>query len=223
MDRDRILAWVRAERLGLDDHEWRADSLCSGWTVHDVAAHMTLSTRTTPLVVLRGVIRARGDFNRMVADLARERAARFGRAELVAQLRESAGSARRTLGAGPLDPLVDALVHGQDIARPLGRTREMPVEPAAAALGHVLTSSFYGARERFRDTRLTATDCAWSAGDGPREVRAPVADLLLAATGRPTGKPAPPAPAATARPAPPAPAGPGGEGVVVGAEREEAP
>jgi uncharacterized protein (TIGR03083 family) len=172
---------------GLDDHEWRAASLCSGWTVHDVAAHMTLSTRTTLLVTIRGVIRARGDFNRMVDELARERAARFGPAELITQLRETAGSAHRTLGAGPLDPLVDALVHGQDIARPLGRTREMPVEQTVAALDHVRRNRFYGARQRLRGTRLIATDCGWSAGDGPHEVHGPVGDLLLVATGRPAG------------------------------------
>lgn len=194
MHADDILAWTRAERLSLadfldslDDHEWAADSLCPGWTVHDVAAHLTLSTRTTLLVVIKGAIRARGDVNRMFADLARERAARFGRAELVAQLRETAGSARRTPGAGRLDPLVDALVHGQDIARPLGRTREMPVEQTVAALDHVRNSRFYGAGERLRDLRLTATDCAWSAGDGPHHVEGPVGDLLLVATGRATG------------------------------------
>jgi uncharacterized protein (TIGR03083 family) len=194
MQPDEILAWVRAERLSLadfldslDDHEWRADSLCPGWTVHDVAAHLTLSTRTTLLVAIRGAIRARGDVNRMIADLARERAATFGPAALVAQLRETAGSARRAPGAAPLDPLVDALVHGQDIARPLGRSREMPGEPTIAALDHVRNSRFYGARGRLRGTRLIATDREWSAGEGPHEVRGPAGDLLLVATGRAAG------------------------------------
>jgi uncharacterized protein (TIGR03083 family) len=82
MDHDEILAWVKAERLdladlldALDDHEWAAASLCPGWTVHDVATHLTLSTRTTLLGTIKGAIRARGNFNRMVADQARERAA----------------------------------------------------------------------------------------------------------------------------------------------------
>ncbi|MFC7649785.1 maleylpyruvate isomerase family mycothiol-dependent enzyme [Streptosporangium lutulentum] len=78
----------------LDDHEWKAASLCPGWTTHDVAAHLTTSARTVsmPAAILdtaRGVIRARGDFNRMIADQARERAARFGRRSW------SRGSARR--------------------------------------------------------------------------------------------------------------------------------
>lgn len=194
MDDDRILAWVKAERLGLadfldglDEHEWRADSLCTGWTVHDVAAHLTLSTRASLLGTIKGMVKARGDWERMEADLARDRAREFGPAELVAQLRETAGSARRAPGARPLDPLVDALVHGQDVARPLGRVREMPGDRAIAALDHVRASPFYGARKRLRGTRLVATDADWSGGDGPHDVRGSVADLLLLATGRAAG------------------------------------
>lgn len=194
MDRSAIVAWAKAERLsladffdGLDDHEWQTASLCPGWTVHDVAAHMTLSTRTTLLGTIKGAIRARGNFDRMEADLARERAARFGPAELIAQLRETAGSAHRAPLSSPLDPLVDAVVHGQDVARPLGRPREMPAEQTVAALEHVLASRFYGARKRLAGTRLVATDREWSAGEGQDEIRGAVGDLLLVATGRAAG------------------------------------
>lgn len=196
MDRDQILEWTTAERLGvadllddLGDHEWRSASLCPGWTVRDVAAHLTMSTRDRLFDTIRGVVRARGDFNRMLADQARERAARFAPEELVAQLRETAGSARRMPGSSLLDPLVDALVHGLDIARPLGRRRQPPTPPVLAGLDHVRRSSFYGGPRRFRGTRLVATDADWSAGAGPAEVRGPAADLLLLATGRPAALP----------------------------------
>ena len=194
MDRERILRWSEAERLsvadlldGLDGPDWGEASLCTGWTVHDVAAHLTLSTRTTLLGTIRGAIRARGDWNRMEFDLARERAARFGPAVLVAQIRETAGSPRRAPLAAPLDPLLDFLVHGQDIARPLGRDRPMPTEQAVAALAHVVASPFYGARKRLKGLRLVATDATLTTGTGPDEVRGSVADLLLLATGRPAG------------------------------------
>ena len=194
MDRNQILAWVKAERLsladfldGIDDQEWEVASLCPGWTVRDVAAHLTLSTRTTLLGTIRGVIRARGDWNRMEADAARHRAAAYRPADLVAQIRETAGSDRRAPLSARLDPLVDALVHGQDIARPLGRARQMPAQPAVAAIGHVLASPFYGARKRLAGTRLVATDVEWSGGKGPDDVCGPVCDLLLLATGRAAG------------------------------------
>jgi uncharacterized protein (TIGR03083 family) len=109
--------------------------------------------------------------------------------ELVAQLRETAGSPHRPPGTKVQDPLVDVLVHGQDIARPLGRTRVIPLDRAEVALGYVWSSSFYGVRKRFRGLRLVATDLDWAAGDGP-EVRGAAAELLLAATGRPAGLPA---------------------------------
>ncbi|MFB6725279.1 maleylpyruvate isomerase family mycothiol-dependent enzyme [Kribbella sp. NPDC056345] len=182
---------IEAERLDLADFldtltdaDWRVPSLCPAWTVHDVVAHLTLSTRTTLSDVLRGAIRARGNWERMEADAAVERAARFTPAELIAQFRETAASTKRSPGSKPLDTLTDALVHGQDIAIPLGRERQMPLDLAQAALDHVLKSPFYGARKRFRGTRLIATNTDWSAGTGSTELRAPVQDLLLVATGR---------------------------------------
>ncbi|MEU5885062.1 maleylpyruvate isomerase family mycothiol-dependent enzyme [Spirillospora sp. NPDC047279] len=158
-------------------------SLCGEWTVREVAAHLTLSTRDTLVGTLVGVLKARGSWDRANSNAAKERARRYTPAELIAQIRETAGSARRAPGAGPLDPLADFLVHGQDIARPLGRTREMPIEPAVASLDHIWNSRFYGARKRFKGQRVVASDADWSAGEGA-EIKAPVTDLLLAATGR---------------------------------------
>ncbi|MEE6311193.1 maleylpyruvate isomerase N-terminal domain-containing protein [Plantactinospora veratri] len=102
---------------GLDEHEWRIPSLCPHWTVHDVLAHLTLGTRTTVRDLLVGLIRSGGDFSRMEARMSRDRAARFGPAELVTQFRSNAASRRRSPGSGPLDPLVDALVHRHGAAR----------------------------------------------------------------------------------------------------------
>lgn len=193
-DREKILGWVEAERLsvadlleGLDDAAWEVSSLCQGWTVRHVAAHLTLSTRTTWSTMIKGVLRARGDWERMEADAAVRRAAAFTPAELIAQIRETAGSPRRAPMAGPLDPLVDFLVHGQDIARPLGLTRSMPPEQTRAALDHVVSSPFYGARKRLHGVRLVATDMDWSTGKGTQEAAGPAGDLLLLATGRPAG------------------------------------
>ena len=46
---------VRAERLavvallaGLTPEEWSTPSLCGAWTVREVAAHLTTTTRETP-------------------------------------------------------------------------------------------------------------------------------------------------------------------------------
>lgn len=195
MNRHELTRVVEAERLDLcafldelEASDWLVGSLCSGWTVHDVVAHLTtITTPVTVLGTLRGAISARGDFNRMTADQARRRAAASHPAALVALLRETAGLSRRAPGSRALDPLVEVLVHGQDIARPLGRSRPMPSDRVIPALAHAVRSFWYGGRRRFEHVKLVATDAAWTAGEGQREVRGTAGDLLLVATGRSAG------------------------------------
>ena len=184
---------VAAERLRLADdleflttEQWSTPSSCAGWTVHDVVAHLTLSTRQGVPWTLWRTLRAGGNIDRAFADMARERARRYPPADLIAQLREMAGVDRRLALAGELDPLNDLLVHSQDIAIPLGRGRDLPVERALPCLRHVWAAPFVGAAKRFAGLRLTATDAEWSEGEGP-EVRGPVGALLLAANGRVAG------------------------------------
>ncbi|MEV0247653.1 maleylpyruvate isomerase family mycothiol-dependent enzyme [Nocardia sp. NPDC050712] len=191
MDRERIQEQVRVERVGLADflegltvEEWGRGSLCGEWNVHEVVAHVTLSNRDTLRSTLVGVVKAKGNWDRANANAAVERAREYGPAELIGQLRDGADCHRRSPGAGVLDPLADLIVHGQDIARPLGRELPTSSEWVVASLDHVLGSMFYGAKKRLRGKRLIATDVPWSYGDGPEEVRAPVVDLLLIATGR---------------------------------------
>ena len=104
----------------LTDEQWATPSLCAAWTVRDVVAHLTVTTRMTVPRLLPAAVRARGDFDRMAVALAAGRAAAYSTAELVGQLRESAGSTRRMPGSTPMDPLMDLVIHRQDIARPLG-------------------------------------------------------------------------------------------------------
>ena len=104
----------------LTDEDWATPSLCPGWTVLDVVAHLTLSTRQPMVATVLRTVWARGDMDRVFAEMARERARSYSRDELVAQLRAMAGVDRRFRLAGRLDPLNDLLVHGQDIAIPLG-------------------------------------------------------------------------------------------------------
>lgn len=174
----------------LEEEEWQTPSLCAGWTVHHVLAHLALSTRQPFLSTMIRVARARGDFHRVEANLAVEYGRAYQPRELIAQLRETAGSPYRFPLSGPLDPLTDVLVHGQDIARPLGRERTMPRERVVPVLDYVWKATFYGARKRFAGLRFVATDADWSSGpaqSGVPEVRGPVDDILLLATGRGAG------------------------------------
>jgi uncharacterized protein (TIGR03083 family) len=189
VDRDEVWRAIDEERLSLtglldslSDQEWETPSLCAGWRVRDVAAHLTLAQmRTVPAVV--GAVRARGNFNRMIYDTA-VRQARLPVSEYAPRLRAMAGSRRKAPGVSHLEPLIDVLVHGQDIAIPLGRPRAVPVRAAVAAADRVWPNLFpWRAERRLRGFRLAATDCSWSAGDGLL-VEGPIAAILLLLTGR---------------------------------------
>ncbi len=171
----------------LSADEWEAHSLCEGWTVRDVVAHLTTTTRTGTLAMVAGMLRARGDFHRMTRDRARRVARAYDPTTLIDRLEETADSDRRMPGSAAMDPLLDILVHGQDIARPLGRHRPMPAAPARAALAFAADNPFYDAPARFAGLTLVATDGDWTRPDGPDEVRGNTADLLLVATGRTAG------------------------------------
>ena len=193
MNEDAVWAVIDRERLGLADlledlsaEEWLHPSLCSGWRVCDVAAHLALA-HTGPVQAVLGMVRARGNFDRMISDTARRHATAPQR-QVIAEIRAMAGSRRLAAGVTYVDPLLDVLVHGQDIAVPLGRSRPMPVEAAATAATRVWTmpwplSDAFRARARLSGLELVASDIDWSVGEGAR-VEGPIAALLLLLTGR---------------------------------------
>ena len=193
LSRAAVDAAVSAERCrladsvaDLTDEQWATPSLCAAWTVRDVVAHLTVTTRMTVPRMLRAAVRARGSFDRMAVDLAAERAAAYSTAELVAQLRESAASTRRMPGSAPMDPLMDLVVHGQDVARPLGRRHVSPPDVLAACLAYVARNRLLGGPQRLAGVRLVSTDSGWTHGDGA-ELRGPDIELLLVAAGRRAG------------------------------------
>ena len=193
MDTELVWKAIETERLNLADQlaelrddQWDAPSLCEGWTVRQVAAHVTLAARVRPLMAVRGVLKARGNVNRFIGDEAREHA-KLPPDRLVAELRELAGSRNRPPGTKPPDPLVDVLVHGQDICRPLGIPRSMPRDPAVAAAEYVWARRipFY-AQKKCAGVKLRATNADFEVGEGA-EVAGPIEGVLLVLSGRAAG------------------------------------
>jgi len=132
VDRDQVWQLVDEQRAALADlletlapDEWERPSLCAGWRVRDVAAHVISSPQSGFGAVSLGLMRAKGNFNRCIFDEAK-RAARAPTSQIVADYRRYSGSRRRPPGTTYLDPLLDVLVHTQDIAIPLGRRHDMP-------------------------------------------------------------------------------------------------
>ncbi len=190
MEPDDVWRAIDAERLsladlldGLSPEQWDTPSLCAGWRVREVAAHLTLAHTGTAAAAV-ALLRARGNFDRMIYDTAL-RQATLPADRFPALLRGMAGSRRKAPGISHLEPLIDLLVHGQDIAIPLGLGRPVPVPAAAASADRIWPDLYpFRARRRLRGIRLAATDYPWSAGEGLL-AEGPVAAILLALTGRP--------------------------------------
>ncbi|MBL7498345.1 maleylpyruvate isomerase family mycothiol-dependent enzyme [Frankia sp. CNm7] len=175
---------------GLPPGDWDAPSLCARWRVRDVAAHVALAPQPpSPVAMAVAGLRARGRFHRLNHDLAVRHADTMTGEQLVAELRRFADSRRLPAVTNYRNILFDVLVHGQDVAIPLGRPLPMPPAAATAALERVWTMGWpFWARRRLRGVRLRATDGEWSAGEGS-DVQGPLAALLLLATGRPAALP----------------------------------
>ena len=175
---------------GVDDAQWLQASLCTGWTVRDVAAHLTLQ-QLGPGAVLGQMVRWQGSLDRTTAYVARRRATTLTTEQLIAAIRATIGSRRHIFGVTHLETLCDILVHSQDIAIPLGHHLDLPADAAAAAASRVLSMRWpqpLPSAKKMTGLRLTATDTSWSAGDGPT-VQGSMAALLLACCGRPAALP----------------------------------
>jgi uncharacterized protein (TIGR03083 family) len=198
MDDDALWAAIDDQRRRTADlldtltfEQWQHPSLCDGWTVRHVAAHLTMQQQRVGDIVSFMVRHPRMlrslTLNRTIHDSAVLQA-QLPTEEIVTRIRGQLGSRRHNIGLTQLEPLTDALVHSQDIAIPLGLALEMNPEAAAAAATRAWDTRGTWLSRVFRPLaldglRLTATDIDWSVGDGP-DVNGPVAALLLLLAGR---------------------------------------
>jgi uncharacterized protein (TIGR03083 family) len=167
---------------GLTEEQWRTPSLCAGWTVHDALGHMTSTAKITPPKFFAKLAAAGFSFHRFTTrGIAAETAG--GPAATLAEF-------RRVIDAtdappGPIDAMLgEAIIHGEDIRRPLGIAHTYPVDSVTRTLDFFKNSNLLiGAKKRIAGLRLEATDAGWATGEGP-VVKGPALSLLLAMTGR---------------------------------------
>jgi uncharacterized protein (TIGR03083 family) len=183
------MALARAEREDLLDllgtltpEQWRAPSLCAGWSVHDVVAHVLSYEELGPRQLAARFARGSFRFGRVNAVGLREYADRSP-AELTDLLRRHLTPTGLTAGLGGAIALTDGLIHHQDIRRPLGLPRAVPAERVRPALRTALFAPTLLGVVRVRDVRLVATDLDWTFGRGP-EVRGTAEALLMTVAGR---------------------------------------
>ena len=171
---------------GLSESDWEQPSLCAGWRVRDVAAHVTLiPIPPTPGSLLVDYAKARGNYARFNTLASQRRAARTP-TEIVQDLRTSAESRSVPRLVNPANVMWDILVHAQDIAIPLGIDFPTPPDAGAAAATRIWDLRWpfsFGAKRRLGLFTLTATDADWTIGTGP-EIAGPISAILLLLTGR---------------------------------------
>ncbi len=187
---------TRTERLALidlletlSDEQWTTASLCSAWTVQDVAAHLAWAPAAGLLEMTPIAVRAAFRTNRVIADAALRWSGR-GRPAILEQLRENVRRDATPLGMPAVAALADAVVHGLDVRVPLDVPHDLDAEAFVLVADWLadarwpMTVPVGGSvRRRLRGTRLVATDADWTWGAGT-EVRGTAREILLLLTGR---------------------------------------
>jgi uncharacterized protein (TIGR03083 family) len=181
---------IRAERTALaamlaelPPSQWSAPTLCEGWRVSEVVAHMTMPFRMSAPRFFLSLARSRFRFDAMADRVARRDAASMSPADLLTALRDNVDHPWSPPGGGPVGALSHDVIHGLDISVALGLERRPPADRVGLVLSHMRERNvrFFGVD--LSGVRLEATDLDWSFGSG-EPVRGTAQDLLLVICGR---------------------------------------
>ena len=180
---------VRAERQALAEQletrpedELESPSLCAGWTIRDVLAHMAATAEVTPANFFPKLIGSGFSFSRMQEkDNARLRGAT---PSATLQTFEAHIDSKKRPPGPPQTMLGETIVHSEDIRRPLGLQHEYPMDSVQAVADFYKGSNLIlGSKRRIAGISLRATDHDWKHGAGP-EAEGPMLSLMLAMVGR---------------------------------------
>jgi len=165
---------VAAEFLALADllgsatqAQWNTPSLCAGWRVREVIAHMTMAARYPEDKFMAELRRCEFDFGRLSNEIA-SRDAGLPTSELLANLRSEVMQHWTPPGGGYHGALNHVVIHGLDVTVPLGVPRRSPDDTIRIVLDDLTTG---GVHQHFGTSiegrSLQATDLDWSYGSGP--------------------------------------------------------
>ncbi|GAA2093048.1 maleylpyruvate isomerase family mycothiol-dependent enzyme [Microlunatus panaciterrae] len=184
-------AEVAAERreladllAGLSADDWDLPTLCSGWRVREVVAHVTMPYRQSAPRFVWEMVKSRGNFNAMADRCARCDAARLSTSELLHDVRAHAEDGWKPPGGGYQGALTHEVVHGLDWTTALGIPRDISEQRLHMVLDNLSSPrprKFFGVD--LSDVQLRATDIDWSLGSGTAVLGA-AQDLLLVLCGR---------------------------------------
>jgi uncharacterized protein (TIGR03083 family) len=184
-----LQAWVAPTYDGLADllaaapaGTWDAPSLCAGWQVRHVVAHVTMPARLTPEQFGAEMAAAGGDFA-VLSDTVAARDGSLSVADHLAQLRSPVLHAWQPPGGGAAGALSHAVIHSLDVTVGLDRPPVAPAEALVAVLDQLTDAdgAFFGLD--LTGVRLEAADTDWSWGSG-EAVRAGSGALVALLSGR---------------------------------------
>src|SRR6266568_7702234 len=183
-----MIAAQRAEMAevlaGLPGPSWEEPSLCAGWRVREVVAHITMPFRYGRGRFMLELARSRGRFNEMADRVARRDAAAMSPRDLTGAVRSSTRHPWKPPGGGYTGALAHDLIHGLDITVPLGLAGPVPEERLQLVLPASLSDrsvKFFGVD--LDGIELRAQDIDWTLGSGA-PLTGTAADLLLVLCGR---------------------------------------
>jgi uncharacterized protein (TIGR03083 family) len=171
-----VLAGLRAE-------DWDRPTLCAGWRVREVVAHITMPFRYSTARFLSEMVRSGGRFDRM-ADRCARRDASAGPDQLTAALRDNTTHRWKPPGAGLDAALTHDVIHGLDITSPLGIDLRLPEATLRSVLSTVTgrkSMKHFGVD--LDGIELRAADLDWSYGTGTPVIGA-AQNLALILCGR---------------------------------------
>jgi uncharacterized protein (TIGR03083 family) len=188
---DTIRDMIAAQRTelasvlgGLAPSEWDGPTLCAGWRVREVVAHITMPFRYSRRRFLVELARSRGRFNDMSDRVARRDAARMSPADLTEAVKSNVGHPWKPPGGGYQGALAHDVIHGLDITVPLGLARPVPEDRLRLILPGSATDRsvrYFGVD--LEGIELRASDIDWSLGSGT-PLTGTAQDLLLVLCGR---------------------------------------
>ncbi|MGH7882776.1 MAG: maleylpyruvate isomerase family mycothiol-dependent enzyme [Candidatus Dormibacteraceae bacterium] len=162
--------------------QWEAPTLCAGWRVRDVVAHLLSYDELDGRGLIGRFVKGRFRPERINAIGLAEYNTRRPE-ELLALLRDHLEPRGLPAAFNGMVALTDGLIHHQDIRRPLGMPRNIPTARLLAALRCALIAPVLRGFWRVRGLRLVATDLDWATGGG-LQVHGSAEALLMAVAGR---------------------------------------
>jgi uncharacterized protein (TIGR03083 family) len=182
---------ISTERGALADHlagltqdRWDTPSLCKGWNVRDIVAHLSATASLNPGTCFLNLAKSGFNFAAFANNQIRKHLG-----DSPAGTLDEFRSLQNSTSAPPgpkTSWLGEIVVHRADIRRPLGISYSYtPGCVRQAADFYKDSNMLIGAKNRIAGLELRATDEDWKHGQGEL-VEGPLVSLLLAMTGRAT-------------------------------------